>query len=206
MSKRRQIVPEFEGEIEGPVADDAQAWVVFTQLKPEGPYLYAGYVEAVDLELAKRYTREHYGQDQPATAYWIIDRKHIVGTDLREPDDRGGEPRRWVVLVQPEPGDVYRTPTVSTERTVEAATSGEAIIAARKRVAGAGVFHGIWVVPESCVIPSEEGELLWRHVDQGYRLARGYSKGVREKWETIRERQAIEEYEKDDLEETFVDR
>ena len=39
--------------------------------------------------------------------------------------------------------------------------------------------------------------------DQTYRLARGYAKAVREKWETLRTQRDLETYEKDDLKETF---
>jgi hypothetical protein len=45
--------------------------------------------------------------------------------------------------------------------------------------------------------------MIWRETDQTYRLARGYSKGVKEKWTQIRKRQDLETYEKDDLKETF---
>lgn len=205
MSKIRQAVPEIEGELAGNAAGDLTAWVVFTQLRPGSQFIYAGWLDATDAEMATDYAREHYGQDQPCVAMWVIERSNLVGTDLREPDDRGGETRPWIVLTQDEPGGLYVSPKDEAHRTVDAATSAEAIAAARSIVPKADTLHGIWVVPQSCVLASEPGDLIWRHSDQGYRLARGYSKGVREKWEKIREQTAINEYEKEDLKEMFRD-
>ena len=55
----------------------------------------------------------------------------------------------------------------------------------------------------SDIAATEENDLIWRYTDQSYRLARGYVKDVREKWEAIRERAAYDEYEKETLKETF---
>jgi len=45
--------------------------------------------------------------------------------------------------------------------------------------------------------------VIWRFSDQTYRMARGYSKDVREKWTKFRDEGALHEYEKDDLKEAF---
>ena len=45
--------------------------------------------------------------------------------------------------------------------------------------------------------------MIWRHTSQDYRMARGYSAAVREKWQTIRAERDLREYEKDDLREMF---
>jgi hypothetical protein len=45
--------------------------------------------------------------------------------------------------------------------------------------------------------------VIWRTTDQSYRLARGYSKDVREKWKQFRGDDDLTEYEKDDLKEAF---
>ena len=205
MSKIRQNLPAYDSALDTPAEGDLAAWVIFTQLKDDGPFLFAGWLDAADETMAMNFAREHYGQDQPCVAIWAIERGDIVGTDLREPDGRGGETRPWIVLTQAEPGDIYRTPVQADVTTVEAASSAEAIATARAALPNADALHGVWVVPKSCIVMSAPDALIWRHVDQGYRLARGYSKIVRSKWETIREQRAIDEYEKDDLKEAFVD-
>ncbi len=68
---------------------------------------------------------------------------------------------------------------------------------------GAGAYHSIWVVPKNLIRSTAEGDLIWRHTDQSYRLARGYAKDVREKWEAVRVERDVDEYQKDDLKETF---
>ena len=45
--------------------------------------------------------------------------------------------------------------------------------------------------------------MIWRTHDQTYRLARGYSKSVRAKWEAVRKTEDINEYRKDDIENHF---
>ena len=53
------------------------------------------------------------------------------------------------------------------------------------------------------IASTDADDLIWRYTDQTYRLARGYGKEVRDKWEKLREEKALEEYERDDLKETF---
>ena len=48
MSKLRQDVALVEGDLETPVAGDLASFVVFTQLTKGGPYIYAGWLDAVD--------------------------------------------------------------------------------------------------------------------------------------------------------------
>ena len=67
----------------------------------------------------------------------------------------------------------------------------------------ADAFLRVWVVPVDRIATTGDHELIWRYTDQTYRLARGYSKEVRAKWEKVRERNALAEYEKDDLQESF---
>ncbi len=62
----------------------------------------------------------------------------------------------------------------------------------------------IWVVPKAAIsATSYDHDLIWRHTDQSYRLARGYTADVRNKWKKIRARKDLAEYEKDDLKEVF---
>ena len=61
----------------------------------------------------------------------------------------------------------------------------------------------LWAVPVERIEATTDQDLIWRHTDQSYRLARGYGKTVRAKWEQVREQQAVREYEKEDLKESF---
>ena len=45
--------------------------------------------------------------------------------------------------------------------------------------------------------------MIWRSTDQSYRLAKGYSKIVRQKWDAIRASKDVDEYQKEDLKDTF---
>jgi len=46
--------------------------------------------------------------------------------------------------------------------------------------------------------------MIWRETtDQGYRLPRGYSRVVRQKWDELRAKQAVDTYQEEDLKETF---
>ena len=60
------------------------------------------------------------------------------------------------------------------------------------------------MVPKEAVTATNyDTDLIWRHTDQTYRLARGYSKPVKDKWQKLRRAEDLKEYEKDDLKETF---
>ncbi len=61
----------------------------------------------------------------------------------------------------------------------------------------------IWVVPRSAIISTDyDKDLVWRHTDQSYRLAKGYA-GVLKKWQQFRKKKDIDEYQKSDLKEGF---
>jgi hypothetical protein len=64
-------------------------------------------------------------------------------------------------------------------------------------------MHNVWAIPRAQLLSTGEDDLIWRYTDQSYRLARGYSREVRDKWKTIRAEQDLEAYEKEDLTETF---
>ena len=53
------------------------------------------------------------------------------------------------------------------------------------------------------MLSTGEDDLVWPLSDQSYRLARGYSKVVRMKWDALRSQRDLSEYRKDDLKETF---
>jgi len=200
MSKIRQNVPTYaEDDLPSEPGEDLSAWVIFTQLKADGEFRLAGYLDAADAEMAIVLAKEHYGQDQPCVTIWAIPRDVVAGTSEEFPtSNTPGEPRRWQVFSQAHAGD----PSVS-EGTVEAASSTAAVEAAVRSTPDASSCHRLWVVPVDAIVSTTAGELIWRYTDQTYRLARGYSKVVREKWERIRAGREITEYEKDDLKETF---
>lgn len=230
MSKVRQQVddPRANDEIDSPATGDQCAFVVFTQLKKGGPYIYAGWLDAPDEQMAMTLAREHYGRDQVCTGLWLAPREYIGG--LRENRDAEQQPvallREYQIFTQQQAGDQH----VSAQR-VAARSAAEAIeefkgqrderatgqkIDERDRARGiplpsapppqppsASSFHNIWAIPVEELSATEEGELVWRLTDQSYRLARGYSKSVREKWEKIRGAEKTDEYEREDLKETF---
>ena len=88
---------------------------------------------------------------------------------------------------------------------VESTSGAKGAIEEAKKELGAKAeaMHSIWVVPTDVITSTNPDDLIWRHVDQSYRLARGYAKDVRDKWEHVRAKQDVDEYQKDDLKETF---
>ena len=95
MSKRRQEVEIVEGDLTSAAEGDFGAYVIFTQLKATGPHIYAGWVDAIDDDMALLFGREHYGQDQACVSVWAIPRSSIAGT---EPCS----------TIPPSPSDVHR--------------------------------------------------------------------------------------------------
>jgi len=198
MSKLRQDVALVEGDLESPAAADLAPYVVFTQLTKSGQYIYAGWLDAVDNAMAIQFACEHYGQDQECVRVLVIPRTAIAGTEPRyapSTDDGSGGP--FDVFVQQKAGGLYKS-----AGSVEATGSKSALDAAR-RVHDGGKANSIWVVPHDRITATREGDMIWRHTSQDYRMARGYSAAVREKWQTIRAERDLREYEKDDLREMF---
>lgn len=193
MSKRREYVPAPEGDLQAPPEGDLAPYVIFTQLKEDGPFIYAGWLDAVDNEMALAFAREHYGQDQVCTRIWAIPRPAVHG-DGGEVGSVGGA-GAYAVFHQSAPGELY----ISRE-TTEAMSPEEAFAQAR---ATSPDVHGIWVVPMAHVAETKPDEVIWRLTDQTYRLARGYAKDVRDKWRAIRARGDDEAYEAEDIKETF---
>lgn len=201
MSKiREQIETSInEHDLEAPAERDLRAYVVFTQLKKGGPYIYAGWLDAPDDEIAKDYAKQHYGRDQKATAIWTVARENVFCTEPElAPHDNDTASGEFQIFTQKVDADAW----ISGE-TINANNPREALEKAKQSVDNRKELHSIWVVPNSAIIPTDDDELVWRYSDQSYRLARGYSKEVRDKWEKIRAQQDIEEYEKEDLKEAF---
>ena len=195
MSKLRQEVTEVDGDLATPPEGDLKAYVIFTQLKQDAPHVHAGWVDAADDAMALQFACEHYGQDQECVNIWAIGRSALAGTEKEYPTSRENGPTRvFEVFVQKRSGDQYRH-----AGSVEAPHSEAALEEAMKQHSG----DGIWVVSRDKIIATAEGDVIWRFTSQDYRMARGYSAAVREKWQKIRAEPDIEEYEKDDLKEMF---
>jgi 1,2-phenylacetyl-CoA epoxidase PaaB subunit len=195
MSKLRESLHEFDHDL-APEEGDLAPFVVFTQLKEDGPYLYAGWLDASDVEMAVQFAREHYGQDQECRHLCVIPRPAIAGTEPEHaPSAEVGPRRTWRVFTQAAAGDAH-----VSRGTVEAASGAEAHAAACAEHPDA---NSVWAVPEAAITATSDDDLIWRHTDQTYRLARGYSKDVRRKWEQIRADRDLKEYEKDDLKDAF---
>jgi len=175
---------------------DLRPYVIFTQLKAKGPYIYAGWLEAADDAMAIEFAKEHYGQDQECVNVMAIRREHITSSDglYASKQSEGG---KFQVFTQKKAGDLW-----ITWETIDAATPQAAIDAARKTMKQAASAHAIWVADVTKLLSTHD-DLIWRHTDQSYRLARGYGRDVRAKWIAIRDEKQLAEYEKDDLQEAF---
>ncbi len=196
MSRLREDVAAVEGAIESPAEGDLAPYAVFTQPGPGQPHVYAGWLDAPDDRMALAFAREHYGRDQECVSIWAVRRSDIAGTDAEYPPSREEGPRRaFEVFLQKARGEAH-----VWAGSVDGASSAEALDAARRAHPGA---HGTWVAPRESIVASGADEVVWRLTDQTYRLARGYSASVRDKWEKIRAERDIREYEREDLKEAF---
>lgn len=201
MSKIRQNLDTSKPDapIDAEPIGDLKPYVVFTQLKEGGPHIYAGWLEAADDEMAHVLSKEHYGRDQECVGFWAIERKNMHSSDgLYAIDDPPGGAATYHVFTQKKAGDLFLE-----AGDVEAGSPSDAVEEARRAKPQAKKAHCVWVVPQGSVVDTEPGELIWRHTDQTYRLARGYTKAVKEKWKQFRGDDALKEYEKEDLKEEF---
>jgi 1,2-phenylacetyl-CoA epoxidase PaaB subunit len=200
LSRVRSDLAITNDELRVPAEGDLRAYVVFTQLKKDGPYYYAGWLDAADDSMAMMLAKEHYGRDQYCTGIWAAPRQFVGGLheNMRAADEAVPSQREYQIFTQQNAGDQH----VSTIR-IAATSASRAVAAARSQLPDAANLHDIWAIPVQELLSTQPGELLWRNTDQSYRMARGYSKDVRDKWEKIRADRDIREYEKDDLQETF---
>lgn len=202
MSKLRDNIEFIEGDLTDPPESDLTPYVVFTQLKPGKPHVYAGYLDAADDTMAIVFAREHYGQDQECVSIWVTEVDAIVGTDRPLPDDANvtsDNPHIFDVFVQEKRGMGH-----VLQGQVEATSPASALATAEQMIDGDGlIWHAYWVIRHDAIISTDDDDLIWRYTDQTYRLARGYADSVRQKWQRIRDERALEEYEKEDLHDVF---
>jgi 1,2-phenylacetyl-CoA epoxidase PaaB subunit len=120
--------------------------------------------------------------------------------DSRTPSPQPSPKRRgsFAIFTQKNAGDLFLQ-----AGTIEADSPQCAIDEAKKSNRMAQHAHCIWAVATPHILKTAENELIWRHTDQSYRLARGYGREVRAKWIAFRDEKKLAEYEKDDLAEAF---
>lgn len=199
MSKIRE---QFEAPPTAPLdvaaTGDLRPYVIFTQLKKNGPHIYAGWLEASDDAMAMNFAKEHYGQDQECVGIWAIGREHVTSSDGLYTAAAPARGKAYAIMTQKRAGDLF------VEAGVIDATSPQAAIdLARGNNRMAQNAHCIWAVAPQHILKTAEDELIWRNTDQSYRLARGYGREVRAKWIAFRDEKQLAEYEKDDLAEAF---
>jgi phenylacetate-CoA oxygenase PaaH subunit len=107
-----------------------------------------------------------------------------------------GDARPYEVFVQLQRG----RPHVHAG-TVDAADGPMALQFAREHYGRDQPCVHIWVVPREAIVGTRETDVIWRHTDQSYRLARGYQ--VHNKWKQFRSQKDLDKYEKEDLKEAF---
>ena len=205
MSKIRQRNFTFADELPPHADGVVRSYVVYTARKDDAPHRYASYLNAPDIALAVSLACEHYGQDEACTGIWVHDVQEITETpcamekmnpqDTSDTTDCESDPA-WVVFGQKRRGDIH-----VELASLRAADSESALSRAVARHGGGMVQ--IRVVPHASIHATEPGQLIWRTHDQTYRMARGYSKSVRMKWEAVRKAEDIDEYRKDDIKDHF---
>ena len=205
MSKIRQRDFTFAEELPPPADGTVHSYVVYTAKKDGAAHRYAGYLNAPDADLALEFACEHYGQDEVCTGIWIhlADDIHETPCADEKVDPTSGNDAEdvetdpiWIVFTQKFRGGIHVE--------VGPVHAPDAEIALSKAVAR----HGedavqVRVVARDRIDATEPGQLIWRTHDQTYRLARGYSKSVRAKWDAVRKREDVDEYTKEDIENHF---
>jgi len=204
-SKRSNLVlPEGETpSLALPAERDLRAYVIFTRLTSSGPLLYAGWLDAADDAMALDFARDHYGRDQVCVEIWAVDGANLIGTDLpgsgaTSPPTEAAQTKpagtAWQAFRRAKAGEIHRAAEVVT------APDAEEAMALLRR---ADSSQSIWIAQTTAIIRTAPGEAIWPLTDQSYRLARGYSRSVRDKWTRFQSEEHLRSYERDDLREEF---
>jgi ring-1,2-phenylacetyl-CoA epoxidase subunit PaaB len=86
--------------------------------------------------------------------------------------------------------------------TVDAPDAEMALQFAREHYGQDQACVHIWVVPRAAMLGTDyERDVIWRSTDRTYKQARGYP--VHRRWLLLRSKEAVREYEKEDLKESF---
>ena len=191
MTSPRINPPKQTGDLSFPEVDSFPIWEVFTQKRPTKEHVHAGSLSAPDASLAQQFAREHYGQDQVCVSLWVGTRSDFLAVD-------GGQDT-YELFVQWESGDRH-----IHIGTVEASNGQDATSKCESQFLDDKPFFSVWSIGVSdLTVINEKDNLIWRTTDQTYRLASGYSRVVRKKWDAIREAAAVDAYQEEDLKDTF---
>jgi phenylacetate-CoA oxygenase PaaH subunit len=174
-------------EIEG-----FQVWEVFTQKKESDIHLHAGSLSAPNASFAQQFAREHYGQDQECVSLWVGERT-VFKSDA-------GENETYEMFVQKNAGSRHEY-----AGKVEATNGKDAKEKCKEQLVNGKPYYSIWSCPLSKLTKvHSDVNMIWRETtDQSYRLAKGYSKVVRQKWDALRASKAVDQYQSEDLKDTF---
>ena len=191
MTSPRINPPKQTGDLSFPEVDSFPIWEVFTQKRPTKEHVHAGSLSAPDASLAQQFAREHYGQDQVCISLWVGTRSDFLAVD--------GKQDTYELFVQWESGDRH-----IHIGTVEASNGQDAKSKCESQFLDDKPFFSVWSIGVSVLtVIDEKDSLIWRTTDQTYRLASGYSRVVRKKWDAIREAAAVDAYQEEDLKDTF---
>ena len=191
MTSPRINPPKQTGDLSFPEVDSFPIWEVFTQKRPTKEHVHAGSLSAPDASLAQQFAREHYGQDQVCISLWVGTRSDFLAVD--------GKQDTYELFVQWKSGDRH-----IHIGTVEASNGQDAKSKCESQFLDDKPFFSVWSISASdLTVIDEKDNLIWRTTDQTYRLASGYSRVVRKKWDAIREAEAVDAYQEEDLKDTF---
>jgi phenylacetate-CoA oxygenase PaaH subunit len=192
LSAARTNVPEPTGELSTTEVDNFPIWEIFTQKKTGDAHQHAGSLSAPDATMAQHFAREHYGQDQECISIWVVQRNTFVSDE--------GTQETYEVFVQWKAGDRHEH-----VGEVEAGNGTEAKESCIAQFVDEKPYYTIWTSPISMLTKIDGStDMIWRETtDQGYRLPRGYSRVVRQKWDALRAEKTVDTYQEEDLKETF---
>ncbi len=192
LSKARSNLPVSTGDLTTTEVAGFPIWEVFTQKKQGDVHIHAGSLSAPDAAMAQLFAREHYGQDQQCISIWVGLRTVFTADD--------GAQDTYEVFIQWVAGGRHEH-----MGEVVAKNAADAKIKCQEQFAGDKDHYTIWSAPLSKLTKIDGGtDMIWRETtDQSYRLAKGYSRVVRKKWDAIRAKDAVDSYQEEDLKDTF---
>ena len=126
-------------------------------------------------------------------------RTNVPETEGDLPFDENEPCPMWEVFMQAKPGvrHVHAGTITAPDREL-------AMQYAREHYGQDEPCVSMWIAPRDAIlVAGGRDEIIWRTTDQSYRLARGYSREVRRKWEAIRSKEDVDTYQSEDLKETF---
>jgi len=192
LSAARTIVSEMSGDLKSSEVKSFPIWEVFTKKKEGDRHQHAGSLSAPDATMAQHFAREHYGQDQVCINMWVVERASFISTKANQ--------ETYETFIQWKAGDRHEH-----VGEVEAGNREEAKEKCIAKFINEKSYYTIWVAPISSITKIDAAtNMIWRETtDQSYRLASGYSRIVRKKWDALRAKQAVDAYQEEDLKETF---